>query len=225
MTRRATFALLSALLLSSPLPSHAQPAPASPREDTKQRARLFYEAAEAYYQAKEYSEALRGYQSAYELTRAPALLFNMAQCYRLLDQKREALAAYREFLVLSPDTRYRAEIEERIATLERELAPPPPPSLAAPAPLEAPAPAPKRGLPLPYLLPGAAALVGSVSGLIALHLEHSLHAQDQGSAEEALLQRRDRAALVADLSFVASGVSLFFVHRRLKAAKAAGGGE
>src|SRR5262249_49173895 len=73
--------------------------------------------------ARDYRAALQGSQQAYDLTGAPALLFDMAQCYRLLGRSEEALSAYKKFLAEVPDSPYRQEIEERIRALsvpERE---------------------------------------------------------------------------------------------------------
>src|SRR5687767_13864814 len=104
MRWRGLFPFFIVFLLSSPI--YAQSAPS---ESFAEAIRLF-EAAEADYKEQKYEAALEGYEGAYLLSKEPGLLFNIAQCYRLLGKKEEALLTYRRYLEEVPSTPYRQEI-------------------------------------------------------------------------------------------------------------------
>src|SRR5262245_50959307 len=108
--------LVSALLSLLPLASAAQTGGGA-REKAADR----FEQREAHYNIQEYEEALAGYKEAYLLSKEPALLFNIGQCYRHLDRVEEALKSYRAFLREVPDTAVRPGVEKIIAELEARL--------------------------------------------------------------------------------------------------------
>jgi hypothetical protein len=102
-----------------------------------------YEKATRAYDVQKYGEAVEEYQKAYEIGGDPAMLYNVAQSYRLNDQLQEALRFYRRYLQRSPNARNREDVERKIADLEKTVeerrkaaaaaaAPPPPPVAAAP---------------------------------------------------------------------------------------------
>jgi tetratricopeptide (TPR) repeat protein len=200
-----------------------EPALAGPQD--KEAAIKLYEAGEIFYKQQRYEDALRNYQEAYRLIENPVLLFNIAQCYRLLGRNEEALRSYRSFLSAAPDTPYRAEIEGRIGELEALLAPkpadPPPPGALTP---EAPAPPPPLA---PKLLLGGAAAGGAL-GLVmgALTLSRVGLMKDlqedpqalQGDLDAATLQAR-RLGLLSDGLFlvaVGSGAAGYVLKLRAK---------
>jgi tetratricopeptide (TPR) repeat protein len=87
----------------------------------KQEMRQQYEKATRAYDIKKYSEAIEGYQRIYEIGGDPAMLFNIAQAYRLNGQSEEALRFYRRYLQRSPNARNRDDVERKIGDLERAL--------------------------------------------------------------------------------------------------------
>jgi hypothetical protein len=97
--------------------------------------------------------AVREYTAAYEKLHDPIVLFNRADCYRRLGENGKAAEDYRGYLQGFPAAPNRAEIEARIATLERPAAPPPRPATAARPPATAPA---RPGLVQPLAPPGPA---------------------------------------------------------------------
>src|SRR5205823_3684071 len=77
-----------------------------------------------------FEEARQLYEVAHRAHPDPAFLFNIAQCYRMLDCPVEASRQYRAFLREAPGAPNRAEVEQRIrdmdaAVARREAAKPP----------------------------------------------------------------------------------------------------
>ncbi|HEX2658513.1 MAG TPA: tetratricopeptide repeat protein [Polyangia bacterium] len=89
--------------------------------DQKQEILQHYERATRAYDIQKYSEAVEEYQKAYEIGGDPAMLYNVAQAFRLNDQVTEALHAYRRYLQRSPNARNRADVERKIGELEKKL--------------------------------------------------------------------------------------------------------
>jgi hypothetical protein len=108
-------ALLCALLLM-PGRAHAQLTPAQ-----KQEVREHYDKAARAYDIQKFGEAIEEYQKTYEISGDPAMLFNVAQAYRLNGQPQEAVFYYRRYLERSPLAPNRADVEQKIADLEKGL--------------------------------------------------------------------------------------------------------
>jgi hypothetical protein len=70
--------------------------------------------------------AVKEFTSAYEKLHDPVVLFNRAECYRRLGDNAKAVEDYRAFLEGFPRAPNRADIEARIAALERPAARPEP---------------------------------------------------------------------------------------------------
>ena len=115
----------------------------------KQEVRQHYEKASRAYDVQKFQEAIEEYQKTYEISGDPAMLFNVAQAYRLNGQPQEAIYYYRRYLERSPTASNRAGTEQKIAELEKLVADgkgtqpaaaapppaaPPPPSAAPPGP-------------------------------------------------------------------------------------------
>jgi tetratricopeptide (TPR) repeat protein len=121
-----------------------------------------YNAAQKAFDAADYETALSEFQRSYALTPYPAIQYKIALCHDQLGHAKEALDAYRAYLVADPQTTRRRGIEARIeklgaaAPVEKPAAPvtPPPekPAVVAPPPVEA-APATPAA---PAAVPGAA---------------------------------------------------------------------
>jgi tetratricopeptide (TPR) repeat protein len=76
----------------------AAPAAGQPAGD----ARRHYEAGEAAYVAGRYDEAVAELTRAYELSKAPEMLFNIAQAHRLAGRCRQAVVAYETYVQRAP---------------------------------------------------------------------------------------------------------------------------
>jgi hypothetical protein len=77
--------------------------------------------------------AVKEYTAAYEALHDPIVLFNRGECYRRLGENAKAAEDYRGYLKGFPGAPNRAELEGRIAALER-------PAPATPRPATAPRP-------------------------------------------------------------------------------------
>jgi hypothetical protein len=141
-------------------------AAAEPSASSEAQARKHYQEGVSAYNGGEFDRAVKEYKAAYALKRDPALLYNIAQAYRLAKDLDQALFFYRSYLRSQPQAVNRAEVEERIIRLEEELAkvkekggatPPvaPPSGGTEPSPVSAPPPAgaPPAGPP-PSTAPG-----------------------------------------------------------------------
>ena len=63
----------------------------------------------------EYDQALSDFKNGYRAKEDPVFLYNIAQCYRMMKEDRDAIRYYRLYLSRAPDAPNRIDIEERIA--------------------------------------------------------------------------------------------------------------
>lgn len=84
-------------------------------------AREHYRKGKIAFDLQRYLDAAHEYEAAYELKDDPALLFNIGQAYRLANEPQKAVGAYKSYLRNAPDVppKRRAEIEARIAELQK----------------------------------------------------------------------------------------------------------
>ena len=103
----------------------ASAAPASEAHEGRQH----YDRGIERYTLADFETAIEEFKKAYELTHAPALLFNLAQASRLAKQYEPALHFYRAYLRALPTAANRADAEKFIDELEVRLRDPfgPPP--------------------------------------------------------------------------------------------------
>lgn len=123
-----------------------------------------YERATRAYDVQKYQEAVAEYQKAYEIGGDPAMLYNVAQAYRLGDQLTEALHTYRRYLQRSPTARNREDVERKIADLEQAIEARRKAAEAAAQARQAATPAPSA-TPAPATPPPSPGGDGSMSGL------------------------------------------------------------
>jgi tetratricopeptide (TPR) repeat protein len=98
--------------------AHAKPVP-DPRVD---QARQHYDSGLAHFNLREFKEAIEDFEAGYRLKPDPVFLYNLGQAHRLAQNPEQALYFYRAYLRTSDDPPNRAEVEERIATLEKLIA-------------------------------------------------------------------------------------------------------
>lgn len=112
--------------------------------DAKAVALKAYQRGTAHYQQKEYDLAIEQFEAGYQSVPQPVFLYNIAQSHRLAGRPERALTFYRQYLKLSPDAKNRAECEERIAALEKQIVPTP--TLIVPSVVSDTEPAPEGQL-------------------------------------------------------------------------------
>jgi tetratricopeptide (TPR) repeat protein len=118
------------------------PARANPT-DPQREARAHYEAGLTKYHLGEFDAAINEFKTAYTLSHAPRLLFDIAQAQRLKKDYAQALYSYTTYLRLVPDAPNRADVAAHIAELSQLLAEKSTPA-NSPAPVaEPPSPAPE----------------------------------------------------------------------------------
>src|SRR5438093_1355717 len=79
--------------------------------DTKARARVLFDRGMAHYNLGEYDAAADDFKQAYQLTRAPGLLFNLAQASRLAHRNEDALHFYRSYLRERPNAVNKRDVQ------------------------------------------------------------------------------------------------------------------
>lgn len=167
--------LLLVVLAGGGAVARAQDPP--PAAADQARSRVLYDQGSRAYRDGDYPRAIELFLAAYELSRAPAILFNVAQAYRLDGDCERALTYYRRSLEEEPEAANRAEVEERIAEMQRCVDQQPeaaaaaisPPAAAPAAVVAAPAPAaPPRRRVLPLLTIGVGSAAVVTGGVIYL---------------------------------------------------------
>jgi hypothetical protein len=99
----------------------AAPAWAAPSAVQEREAREHYQRGMERYALRDFDAAINEFKTAYSLTLAPALLFNLGQASRLGKRPEEALHFYRTYLRFVPDAPNRSDAERFIASLEPML--------------------------------------------------------------------------------------------------------
>jgi len=138
-----TLGVLSLLLVSGSVAAQAASPKTQPASANDEVARGLFQAGKAAYEAGSYEEAMDLFEKAYARSGRPGFLFNIGQCADRLRQDEKALRAFRTYLEQVPDAVNRAEVESRIAALERAEAQRKAAATVAP-PVPAPAPTPEQ---------------------------------------------------------------------------------
>jgi tetratricopeptide (TPR) repeat protein len=102
-------------------PAAAQPTTGAPAPDAEAKARAEYEQGTTHFNLGEYAEAAEAFRRAYELSKAPGLLFNLGQAHRLRGGPgscKAALLVYESYVRLDPNGRFRASAEKYIAEMQ-----------------------------------------------------------------------------------------------------------
>lgn len=85
------------------------------------RAKALYDEGTRLYEAGMYEEALQAFKIAYELSKRPLLLYNMAQAMERIGEWDEALVALEDYRLDAPDEEL-ATLDSRIASLKSRIA-------------------------------------------------------------------------------------------------------
>ena len=127
-TRSATERAVAVLLVVALL------APAARADDAADAAKEHFQRGRSLHDAGSYADAVIEYQAAYSLASRPELLFNIAQCYRLMHNRERAVMYYERYLALVPAGGAADDARGHIAALRAQLPSPQSPPAPAPAP-------------------------------------------------------------------------------------------
>jgi hypothetical protein len=143
-------------------------APAAARADQgNEHAKQLFEQGRTLFDVGEFDKAIEAWQQAYKEKTDPLFLYNIAQAYRLKGDNQKAIFFYRGYLRNAPKAANKAEVEGKIAQLQKAAegkpgapttpTPAPAPTPISPAPVSpAPisTPTPVRPAPVPVPAPG-----------------------------------------------------------------------
>lgn len=106
-----SLALLAAALLAAPTLASAERVPAKARQLAAHGREM--------HERGQYDRAIAAFKEAYVIAPSPALLFNIAQAYRLQGNCEDAVLMYRRYLATGPGASARAVAETHLTTVER----------------------------------------------------------------------------------------------------------
>ena len=95
--------------------------PVAARGSDGRLAKKHFERGEVFYRQGEFRKALKEYKTALNYKRHTALIFNIAQCHRLLGEHKKAIFFYKLFLSESDQAVNRKEVLIRIKEMERQI--------------------------------------------------------------------------------------------------------
>jgi tetratricopeptide (TPR) repeat protein len=149
-SRRAAALVVLSLLVSPRAWADAPSGAAAPSLSVDEReGRARFASGSAAFEAGRYADAHDDFVRAHKLTKNPVLLYNVGLAAdRMGGQQRAAIDAYRAYLAARPGAANHDEVQQRIAELEAQLAPPAPPP-AAPTSVPAASPHAAEASPAP----------------------------------------------------------------------------
>jgi tetratricopeptide (TPR) repeat protein len=129
--------VLASLCFASVRPAHAE-------DRATKSAQKHFDKAQKLYNLGKFEQALEEYEAAYDAKPLADFLFNIAQCYRNLEDYDRAIFSFKKYLAEKPDADDRTQVEKFIDELEEKRdagqgkkfvdkppPPPPPPPAAA----------------------------------------------------------------------------------------------
>ena len=122
--------VVAALIAFAAAPAQAQDA---------EKARQLFQQGSKYYDLGQFDKAIEAWQQGYDQKPDPGFLYNIAQAYRQKQDAAKAIFFYKGYLRNSPKAHNRAEVEQKIAALQKQAGDsggttPPPPNTNTPPP-------------------------------------------------------------------------------------------
>src|ERR1700690_3520854 len=96
--------------------------PRSARADDAQQARELFTQGNTFFDLGQFDKAIDAWQKGYQLKNDPGFLYNIAQAYRVTEDTQKAIFFYRRYLSNAPKAHNRAEVEQKIEALQKQLA-------------------------------------------------------------------------------------------------------
>ncbi len=86
-----------------------------------EKARQLFQQGSKYYDLGQFDKAIEAWQQGYDQKPDPGFLYNIAQAYRQKQDPAKAIFFYKGYLRNSPKAHNRAEVEQKIAALQKQL--------------------------------------------------------------------------------------------------------
>jgi hypothetical protein len=145
------------------------------RADDAQQARDLFTQGNTFFDLGQFDKAIDAWQKGYQLKNDPGFLYNIAQAYRMTDDAPKAIFFYKRYLSNSPKAHNRAEVEQKIDALQKQLPAqdqtkpiPPPGPLGQGNPVANPSPPPTEPpAPPPLSTPGQPEPTPTATGEVA----------------------------------------------------------
>jgi tetratricopeptide (TPR) repeat protein len=155
----------------------AAAAPAtSPSEDEIAAAQRHFQSGAEFFQRGNYEAARLEFESAYQLSKYPQLLFNLAKTAEKLNRTADLIRYLEEYLASNPPAEEAGQLREKLAALKASN--PAPAGTASAAPVTTTAGAqPKKPPPI-----GAIVLLGAGAGVLAVGIGFGIAAIQPGNA-------------------------------------------
>jgi tetratricopeptide (TPR) repeat protein len=212
---RKTF-LVTPLLLGCLLGAGSAQAQGAPKELTEEdikRLAAMVDNADKLFSASKYEDALPIYQSIYDQTSEPTMLYRIALCQEKLNRPKDAVASYQRFLKEAPaDNSFREKAEssmkEQAALIPKDAQPDPEP--------EPPKP-PKKKSTFLYAGAGATGVAGIAFGILGLQKAIDASKGEPGAGD--LQDKANQFGLISDVAFVATiglGVGGYLLSKKEK---------
>jgi tetratricopeptide (TPR) repeat protein len=113
--------VMAVALPAAAAPPATAPSTAGATATTPDPARDHYERGLAKYNLAEFDAAIAEFKESYELSKAPRLLFNIAQAYRLKKDYASALYFYNTYLRAEPNPPNREDVDAKIDEMKRAV--------------------------------------------------------------------------------------------------------
>jgi hypothetical protein len=91
------------------------------RADDAQKARELFTQGNTYFDLGQFDKAIEAWQQGYQLHNDPGFLYNIAQAYRTQGDAQKAIFFYKRYLSNAPKAHNRAEVEQKIEALQKQL--------------------------------------------------------------------------------------------------------
>jgi tetratricopeptide (TPR) repeat protein len=93
----------------------------SARADDAQKARELFSQGNTFFDLGQFDKAIDAWQKGYQLHNDPGFLYNIAQAYRTEGDAQKAVFFYKRYLSNAPKAHNRAEVEQKIEALQKQL--------------------------------------------------------------------------------------------------------
>jgi hypothetical protein len=91
------------------------------RADDPQRAKELYQEGTRFFDLGQFDKAIDAFQSGYREKPDPIFLYNIAQAYRLAGDANKAIFFYKGYLRNSPKAHNRADVEQKLQALQKQV--------------------------------------------------------------------------------------------------------